>query len=145
MAVSAAWYGQAEMKALNKEIDYDTDVIKIMLLTNAYTLNQDTHVYKSDLTNEVAGTGYTAGGATLASKAITYTGATNVVMLDADDPDWPNSTIVARYAIIYDSSPATDATRPLLGYIDFGQDRQSDGGAFHITFAAAGFLTATAA
>jgi len=37
MAVTAKWYGQALLKALNKEIDFDTDVIKVMLCTSAET------------------------------------------------------------------------------------------------------------
>lgn len=144
MAVSAKWYGQALLKALNKEIDYDTDTIKVMLCTSAYTPNQDTHVYLSDVTSEVTGTGYTAGGAALASKTITYTGATNVIMLDAADVTWASSTITARYAVIYDDTPATTATKPLLGYVDFGVDQTSIAGNFTITWDAAGLFTITA-
>jgi hypothetical protein len=145
MAVTAKMYGQALLKAFNKEIDYDTDTIKVMLCTSAYTPNQDTHVYLSDVTSEVTGTGYTAGGATLASKTITYTGATNVTALDAADVTWASSTITARYAVIYDDSPATTATKPLLGYVDFGVDQSSSNGNFTITWDAAGLFTITAA
>lgn len=145
MAVSAKWYGQALLKALNKEIDWDSDAIKIMLCTSAYTPDQDTHIYKSSVTGEVAGAGYTAGGATLASKTIVYTAGTNLITLDAADVSWPSATITARYAVIYDSSPGTDATDPLLAFIDFGQDIISTNGTFTIAFNASGILTITAA
>lgn len=145
MAVSAKWYGQALLKALNKEIDWDTDTIKVMLCTSTYTPDQDSHIYKSSVTNEVAnGNGYTTGGATLANKTITYTGATNVIKLDADDVTWTTSTITARYAVVYDDAPATDATKPLLGYVDFGQDFSSSNGNFTITWDSAGLFTITA-
>lgn len=146
MAVSAKWYGNAFLKMLNKEIDWDSDTIKVSLHTSSYTPDQDAHDYQNDLTNEVAnGNGYTTGGATLANKSIGYTGATNVVKLDADDTSWAASTITARYAVIYDATPGTSATNPLLGYVDFGADVASSGGAFTITWDSAGIFTITPA
>jgi hypothetical protein len=145
MAVSAKFYGKAFLSAFNKEIDLDTDVIKVMLCTSTYAPDQDAHQYKSSVTNEVTGTGYTAGGATLTSPAVTYTGATNVFMFDGADTSWAASTITARYAVIYDSSPATDATRPLIAYVDFGADVSSTAATFTITWDAAGIATVTVA
>lgn len=75
MAVTAYWYGKGALKLANKEIDWDTDTVKVMLTTSSYTPDKDAHDYKDDVTNEVTGTGYTAGGATLSSKTITYTAA----------------------------------------------------------------------
>jgi hypothetical protein len=142
MAVTAKMYGQSLLKALNKEIDYDTDTIKVMLCTSAYVPDQDTHVYKDvSVTGEVVGTGYTAGGATLASKTITYTAATNIIALDAADVTWAASTITARYAVIYDDSPAS--SKPLLAYVDFGADQSSNNGNFTITWDTAGILKIT--
>lgn len=145
MAVTALMYGLAHKSAWNKEIDFDSDTIKVMLCTSAYTPNQDTHQYKSSVTNEVVGTGYTATGATLASATVTYDTATNTVKLDAADTTWATSTITARYAVIYDATPASDATRPLIAYVDFGADVVSSGGNFTITWDAAGIATITSA
>lgn len=145
MAVSAKLYGLALKSAFNKEIDWDTDTIKVMLCTSTYVPDQDAHQYKSSVTNEVTGTGYTAGGATLASATSAYTAGTNTLVLDAADTSWPSSTITARYAVIYDSTPATDATRPLIAYVDFGADVVSSGGTFSITWDAAGVVNVTAA
>ena len=92
-------YGNFLVKALNKEVDWDTDTIKVALTTSSYTPNQDTHDYFNDVTNEVTGTGYTAGGNTLASKTITYDDANNVIILDAADSTWASSTITARYEL----------------------------------------------
>ncbi|MHB1316179.1 MAG: hypothetical protein ACYCX2_12010 [Christensenellales bacterium] len=141
MAVSAKMCGNMLLKALNKEIDFDSDTIKVMLCTSGYTPDQDTHIYKASVDNEVTGDGYTAGGASLASKTIGYTAGTNVIKLDAADVLWSASTITARYAVIYDDTPETD--KPLLGYVDFGADVVSVAGTFTITWDAAGICTIT--
>jgi hypothetical protein len=139
-------YGQFLSQALNKEIDWDTDTIKVALLSNAYTPDQDAHNYFDDVVaNEVTGTGYTQGGITLANKTNTYNSATNVIVLDADDVTWSSSTITARYAVVYDASPGTNATRPLIGYVDFGSDQSSSNGNFTITWDATGIVRITVA
>jgi hypothetical protein len=139
-------YGQFLSQALNKEIDWDTDTIKVALLTNSYTPDQDAHNYLDDvIANEVTGTGYTAGGNTLANKTNSYNSSTNVITLDADDTTWSSSTITARYAVIYDASPSTNATKPLIGYVDFGSDQSSSNGNFTITWDATGIVRITVA
>ncbi len=143
MAVTAKWYGPALKAALNKEVSWLGDTVKVALCTSSYVPDQDAHDYFNDITNEVTGTGYTAGGATLASKTSVYTAATNTLALDAADTTWSNATITARYAVIYVST-GTASTSALLGYVDFGADVVSTGGPYVITWDAAGILTATA-
>lgn len=139
-------YGQFLQQALNKEVDWDTDTIKVALLSNAYTPDQDAHNYFDDVVaHEVTGTGYTAGGLTLANKTNTYNSATNVIVLDADDVTWSASTITARYAVVYDATPATNATKPLIGYVDFGSDQSSSNGNFTITWDSTGIVRITVA
>ena len=134
-------YGSFFGKALNKEIDWDTDAMKVALISNAYTPNQDTHDYLDDvIANEVSGTGYTAGGATLTSKTIAYDGANNVTVLDAADVTWAASTITARYAVIYSDAGGTNSQKVLLGYVDFGSDQSSTSGNFTITWDATGIF-----
>jgi hypothetical protein len=139
-------YGNFVVKSFNKEIDWDSDTIKVALLTNAYTPNQDAHDNFDDVVaNQVTGTGYTSGGITLANKTNQYNSATNVIVLDADDVTWASSTITARYAVIYNATPATDATRPLIGYVDFGSDQSSSNGNFTITWDSTGIVRVTVA
>lgn len=145
MAVTAYWFGLAISAILNKEVDWAADAIKVALCTSTYTPSQDTHDYFDDITNEVVGTGYTAGGAALGTPTIGYTAGTNVTKLDGDDTTWTTATITARYAIIYDSTPGTAATNPLLGYVDFGADYTSTAGDFKITWNASGIFTITVA
>jgi hypothetical protein len=139
-------YGQFVQQAFNKEIDWDSDTIKVALLNNTYTPDQDAHNYYDDVVAyEVTGTGYTAGGITLANKTNTYNSATNVIILDADDVTWASSTITARYAVVYDAQASTNATRPLIGYVDFGSDQSSSNGNFTITWDSTGIVRVTVA
>ncbi|WP_280389329.1 hypothetical protein [Nocardia wallacei] len=130
---------------LNKEVDFDTDVIKLMLLDNSYTFSS-AHQYKSSITGEVTGTGYTAGGQTLTGAAVTFDSPTNTIKLDANDPSWPGSTITgARKGIIYDNTPGTDATRPLIAYLESDTTLSTTSGQLSITFDAAGIAALTVA
>ena len=139
-------YGQFLQQALNKEIDWDSDTIKVALLSNSYTPDQDAHNYLDDvIAYEVTGTGYTTGGASLSNKTNTYNASTNVIVLDADDVTWASSTITARYAVVYDATPSTNATRPLIGYVDFGSDQSSSNGNFTITWDSTGIVRITVA
>lgn len=140
------FYGLFFKSLLDKLIDFGTDNIKIMLLDNSYTFNQDTHQFKSSISGEIAGTGYTAGGQTLTSVTVTYDTSTNTIKMDAADPSWPSSTLTGvRKAVIYDSTPGTDATRPLIVYLESDADLSTTSGTLSITFDAAGIATMTVA
>jgi len=146
MAVTAKLYGKFLNALANKEVDLNSDTIKVQLHTSSYTPDQDTHDYHNDLTNEVAnGNGYTTGGATLGSPSFSYTGATNVFMFDGADVSWTSSTITARYAVLVDTTPGSTSTNPLIGYVDFGTDVSTTNGTFQITWDAAGIFTVTVA
>ena len=145
MAVTGKCYGLFFQSLANKEVDWNTDTIKCMLTTVTYVPDQDTHQYKSSVTNEVVGTGYTAGGVALATPTITYTAATNKLMLDAGDASWAASTITARIAVVYDDTPATDATKPLAVYQDFGADVSTTNGTFTVQWSASGIVEITVA
>lgn len=145
MAVTAKLYGLAFQSMVNGEINYTGHTIKAMLCTSAYTPNQDTHQYKSSVTNEAVGTGYTAGGVALSGKTVVYTAGTNTLVLDATDTQWPNSTITGRYLVLYSDNAATDATKALIGYIDFGADVSTTAGVFTSVWDSAGIIGFTTA
>ena len=137
-------YGSLITKAFNKEVDWDTDTIKVALVSSSYTPNQDSDDYWDDVSSyEVTGTGYTAGGATLASKTVGYTSGTNVTKFDAADVSWTSSTITARYAVVY-LSTGSSSTSVLIAYVDFGSDQSSSSGTFSISWSASGIFTTTA-
>jgi hypothetical protein len=143
IAVISFVYGLALRQFVNGGINFAGDTIKAMLTTGAYVPAQDTHEFRSAVTNEVTGTGYTAGGVALTGKTVTYDAATNTLTLDADDPAWANSTITARYLVFYkDTGVAT--TSPLISYVDFGADVSSTNAAFTYQLPASGLVQITA-
>lgn len=145
MAVSGYVFGKAPIAWLNKEVDILDDAINVSLHTSSYTPDQDTHDYFNDVTNEVSSAGYTARGQAIANDTLTYTAGTNVLMYDGDDVSWSGVTFSARYAVIHDDTPASDATRPLIGYQDFGATLSPSAGTFTIAWSASGIMTLTAA
>lgn len=145
MAVTASWYGLGMRAFARKEVDWPNDAIKALLTTSSYTPNKDTHGYKSDLTSEVAsGGGYTTGGIALTGLSVTYDAANDRLVLDANDIAWANATFTARNLIVYDNTPASDATRPLLGYVDFGANQSPAGITFSVIWDALGVLNMAA-
>ena len=95
-------------------IDLDTDDIKVMLLSAAYTPSA-AHDFRDDLTaNEVAASGtYATGGSSLAGKAINVSGANYA--FDSTDPAWTGATIAARYCALY-KNVGTAATDPRVTF-----------------------------
>lgn len=143
MAVTHKVYRGFYQSLFNKEIDLDTDVIKVMLVGAGYTPDQAAHRYKSSVTSEASGAGYTAGGVALAGVSLNASSLT--VSLDADDTSWPSSTISGRYLVIYDSSPGSDATRPLISVVDFGEVVSTTSGTFQSVWNSLGLISVTVA
>lgn len=127
------WYGNGLLKVATGAIDLDTDTLKIMLCTSAYTPDQDAHDFRNDVTNEVTGTGYTAGGATLAGVAATYDAASNEVRLSWTSPTWAAASITARTAVIYKARGGASSADELVGYCTEAGDVTSTAGVFTVT------------
>ncbi|RJQ67327.1 MAG: hypothetical protein C4519_24330 [Desulfobacteraceae bacterium] len=127
-------------KLFDGDIDLSADTIKVMLLDSNHVDDQDAQEFIDDVSaNEVSGDGYTAGGATLANKAVTQDNTDNEGVFDADDVTWADSTITARYAVVYKDT-GTPSTSPIIQIIDFGEDKVSSAGPFTITWNAEGIL-----
>jgi len=134
MAITQALCTSFKSELLGGTHDLDTDAIKIALFTSSASLDATTTAYST--TNEASGTGYTAGGNTLTSAAISVDGTTAIV--DFADTTWSSATITARGALIYNSSKANRA----IAVLDFGGDKTSTNGDFTIQFPAAAAATA---
>ena len=138
--MASGMYNRFKANLMNKECDLEADIVKVMLLNNTHGFTA-THNQKSEIVaNEISGTGYTAGGAALATKAVTQGASTK---WDADDVEWTSATFTAYHAVIYDDTLIND---DLIASIDFGGAKSVSAGTFKIQWHANGIVTlATAA
>jgi hypothetical protein len=130
MAITQAMCTSFKVALLDGEMDFSSDTAqsyKIALYTSSASLDAATAAYTTS--NEVSGTGYTAGGNTLSiSTNPTSTGTT--AFLSFATTTWSTATITARGALIYQAGGST----PAVAVLDFGGDKTSTAGDFQITF-----------
>lgn len=129
MAITSAMCNSYKQELL-EGVHASGDTYKIALYTDSATLSADTTAYSA--TNEVSGTGYTAGGLELSG--FTTGLATSTAYLTFTDPAWSNATITARGCLIYNSSKTNKA----VAVFDFGQNVSSVNGTFTVDFPGAG-------
>lgn len=125
----------------SKRVDWLSDTIKVMLLTDSYVPDQVNHVSRNDINDsyECAGTNYVVGGATLTTKTLTVDTTSKFIVFDADNVEWSSSTIPnIRYAVVYDDSPVTKTDKVLLCCIDFGETKYSNAESFIIQWGGVG-------
>ena len=124
----------------NFAIDFDdttAGAFKCMLVDSSYTPDFDTDSVKTDVSGEIVGAGYTAGGEALTSVTFTISGGT--ITWDAGDVTWSASTITnAAAAVIYNTSETND---PLIAYVDIGCNFSTTSGTFQIVWNASGIFT----
>lgn len=110
-------------------IDFDTDTFRVLLTTSGYTENKDTHDFRDDVTNEVSGTGYTAGGNT-ATVTVTLDTVNDRLDITLGGTTWPTSTITARKAVYYKARGGAASADELVAVNDFGSDVVTSAGTF---------------
>lgn len=132
MAITQEPCNSFKLELLQAIHDFDNDTIKMALFTASATLDKDTTAYST--TNEISGTGYTAGGAvmTVASSYPQLVGDNAEVRFDT--VTWASADFTCRGALIYNASKANRA----IHVVDFGNDVGPSGGNFS-------FYAATAA
>lgn len=135
MAITQALCNSFKQELLQGLHDLDGHTLKMALFTSSATLGATTTAYST--TNESSGTGYTAGGATLANVAVSLSGTTAFV--DFDDVSFTSATISdAAGALIYNSSASDRA----IAVIDFGATKSVSSGTLTITLPTASATTA---
>ncbi len=130
MAITQAMCTSFKKALLDGEMDFSSDTsqtYKIALFTSSATLGASTTAYST--TNEVSGTGYTAGGNTLTISTNPTTSGTTA-FLSFSNTTWSTATITARGALIYQSG----GSNPAVAVLDFGGDKTSTAGDFQIQF-----------
>ena len=106
--------------------NFSSHTFKLALFTNSATLDASTTAYSTS--NEASGTGYSAGGVTVANVSVNTSGTT--AFIDFDDVAISSSSITARGALLYNSSASNKA----VAVFDFGSDKTVTSGTFTIQF-----------
>ena len=108
------------------------NTFKIALYTASANINADTTVYTT--TNEVTGTGYTAGGNTLTISTSPTSGnnSSNIptAYISFSNTSWTNASFTARAALIYNTSQSNKS----VAVLDFGADKTVSNDTFQIIF-----------
>lgn len=140
--MASAFYNNYFEELGKGNIDYTTDTFKLMLVTTSYTVDVDSHAFRSDVTGEASGSGYTAGGATVANVTLTQNNTDNRAVVDFDDVVFSTVTLTNVDGAILYKSTGVAATDILICYIDFTEGAQSTvANDFTVTPSASGVLT----
>lgn len=114
-------------KEILEGVHTSTHVYKIALYSTSATLDNTTTAYSTvEEVSSTAGTGYTAGGATLSG--FSAASSSNTAFLDFSDPSWAASYITSRGCLIYNSSVSNKA----VAVYDFGSTVTSNNGTFTV-------------
>lgn len=114
-------------------IDFDTDTFKVMLVTSSYTPDFDAHDFRNDITNEITGTGYTAGGNSATITVAAIDTVNNRLDITLGGTTWSTSTITARGAVYYKSRGGASSADEVIGFNDFGSDISTTTGTFTLS------------
>jgi hypothetical protein len=110
-----------------------THTYKGLLTTSAYSENRATHTKRSDITNEVTGTGYTAGGIVIVP-TFSVSNANNIGTLTIPSVSWTSITTTARKLIVYRSRGGAASADELVCCVDNGEDLIVTSGTLSISF-----------
>jgi hypothetical protein len=142
MAITAAgWFGLSLEKMMIDTLgeSLEAEDNKVLMTTDSYTPNFDTHDFRNDITNEVTGTGYSAGGTAITSTEVTLSSGT--LTLDGADVSWASSTIANAMAAVLYTNVGADTTDQLILLSDFVSAASSSSGTFTIQWSASGLTT----
>jgi len=131
MAITTCITNQFKLDILKGAVRFGgtaTDTFKMALYTSSATLDATTTAYSA--TNEISGTGYSAGGVAIAP-TLSASGATTYV--DFADAQWTTASFTARGCTLYDTTINNGGTTNLVIAIwDFGSDKTVASGTFTI-------------
>ena len=124
-----------QQNLINGNENFTTGTYKIALYTGLANLNQSTTAYSS--TNEVVGTGYTAGGQVLTiSTPPTQNSQYNVTYVSFNNVTWNPAAFTTRGALVYNAN-----TGAACFILNFGSDKICSN-SFTIQFPAATYSSA---
>jgi hypothetical protein len=140
MASGVYNYFKAHILDAEYDLGNGGDTVKCALLDNSHSFTAENDGWADVSANEISGTGYTTGGATLANQAVSIDDTDDEGVFDADDVSWTSASFTAYHAVVYDDTHASDA---LICSIDFGGAQTVTSGTFTIQWDSEGILNIT--
>lgn len=114
-------YGLALRSMASGRINFDSHTFLGMLCGPGYIPNQNSHQFKSSVTNEITGSGYGRGGQQISVSA-NY--SNKILSVMGSNLIWPSASFSARYLVVYDDSASPDnGAKPLICCVDFGETK----------------------
>lgn len=117
----------------------EAETHKEMLVQDGYTPDFSVHDFRADVTNEVTGTNYTAGGVAVTSTEVTVSGGT--LTYDAADTVYSTVTVSNAMAGVIYFNVGTAATDQLVVLQDFVTAASATAANFTIQNNASGIFT----
>jgi hypothetical protein len=115
----------------NGDVTPGADTFKVLLVTSEYAEDKDAHTNRADVTNEVVGTGYIAGGNTVAA-TVSLDTATDRLNVELAATTWTTSTITARKAVYYKSRGGAAVNDELVAVKEFSADVTTEAATFSL-------------
>ncbi len=114
--------------------------VKVLLVTDSEAPDYNAQDFRNDITAEVSGTGYTAGGSVITSTEVTI--SAGVLTYDAADVSWASSTITsAMGAVGYFARGGASSADELVFLSDFITAASTSNGTFLVQWNASGIFT----
>jgi len=117
MAIQQGLTNSFKQEMLQAGQNLATDTLKMALYTAFSDIGPLTTAYTA--TNEVTGTGYSAGGVVMTGVTISTDAQTGTVYVDFADVSWPGANFTARGALIYNVTQGNAS----VAVLDFGSDK----------------------
>lgn len=131
MALPDTGFVAANLFADSNNIDWDGDTFKCALYTSAWSPDLSSAIGYS-ATNEVSGTGYTAGGIALTSVVITRN--TTGFKMAAADIVFTGATLTdVAAAAVYSDTATAPVSKPLVAVFKLSESGANNGGTFTLT------------
>lgn len=120
------------------------DVIKVALFNNSHSFTAENDGLADITANQLSTAGgYTSGGATLGSQAVSIDDTDDEGVFDGADTSWTSASFSAYHAVLYDDTMTTPTADGLICSFDFGGIQTVTSGTFLITWAAEGIVNIT--
>ena len=125
-------YTSCYRDSLLGNVNFASDSFKMMLVTGSYSASKN-HSKRSDITNEISGTGYTSGGNTATPTVGSVNTSTNSVSVTFTVTTWTSATFTANGGVIYKARGGSASSDELVLFVDFGQALSITSGDFEVT------------